>query len=185
MLGRNGGGFCAGFVAPGGGLVVPHKVDWVQFRIWRTYPVRAGSPSKNANATGWSAVIELQVFGDPKDVLTIPPEVLQRRKAVREAFAKLPKQSPYEKKATWQETMQAAREALVRWECQLDALASAIRAVAVAGVFPAEAAARIDREMRACGLKVAKPAPPAPPAPTGQALKVAAPTRSEAELAVA
>ena len=28
-------------------LLADGKVDWVEFRIWRTYPVKAGSPARN------------------------------------------------------------------------------------------------------------------------------------------
>jgi len=133
ILGTDGGGFYTYFARADGGPVVPHKADWVQFRIWRTYPVRAGQPAHNANAESWSAVIELEVLGDPKDAKVIPPEEKQRRERLRQILREAPKQPEYEKRATWQETMVAAREAILRWECHLDALAAEAAGVSIGG----------------------------------------------------
>ena len=116
ILGKNGGGFHTWFADSGGAPLVPEKVDWVEFRIWRTYNVQAGKPAKTKTPSSWSALIELEVYGDPDDVVLPSKEELARRAALR----KLPKQPPYEKKATWHETMVAAREAMLSWECTLD-----------------------------------------------------------------
>gem|GEM_PF-562969 len=118
ILGRNGGGFHTWFVEKGGGTLVPGKADWVEFRLWRTYSVEAGQPAKTDRPNGWSAIVELEVFGDEGDVVTPSKEELDRRAALKKA----PRQPAYEKKATWQETMIAAREGIVRWETELDLL---------------------------------------------------------------
>jgi len=120
VIGANRGGFHAWFRAKDGSDIVPGEADWVQFRIWRTYNVKAGSPAKAGNtAHGWASAIELEVLGHKDDVLVLSKEEIARRKALREA----PRKPNYEKKATWQETMVAAREAIVEWESLQDALA--------------------------------------------------------------
>ncbi len=118
ILGRDGGGFHTWFVEKAGGTLVPGKADWVQFRLWRTYSVEAGKPAKTDTPNGWSAIVELEVFGEETDVVLPSKEELARRAALKKA----PKQPVYEKKGTWQETMAAAREGILRWECELDAL---------------------------------------------------------------
>ncbi|NOZ21124.1 MAG: formylglycine-generating enzyme family protein [Planctomycetes bacterium] len=121
VIGKNGGGFHSYFVAKDGGELFPGKADWVQFRIWRTYNVKAGTPAKAGNtAASATAVIEIEVLGAKDDVLVLSKEEIERRKAIREA----PKKPAYEKKATWQETMVAAREAILEWECMQDKLAA-------------------------------------------------------------
>ena len=120
VIGADRGGFHSAFRPKDGGEIVPGKADWVQFRIWRTYNVKAGSPAKaNNTAQSWTALIELEVLGDEKDSIVLSPQELARRKAIRKA----PRKPSYEKKATWQETMVAAREAIVEWECLQDRLA--------------------------------------------------------------
>lgn len=119
ILGADGGGFLTVFADPKGDMLATTPVDWVQFRFWRTYPSRAGDAGKaETRAQGWCSLIEVQVLGDPDDEVKPSPEVLARREALRQ----LPKQPPYEKLATWQETMQTAREAIVDWEAQFDAV---------------------------------------------------------------
>ncbi|MBM4086256.1 MAG: hypothetical protein FJ272_15845, partial [Planctomycetes bacterium] len=110
ILGPNTGGFLTYFRAPGGELF-PGKADWVQFRIWRTYNEKAGAPAKDKNkAEGWSSVIEIEVLGDDKDVIDIPEDDLDRAQAMaQQALAKA-----YQKQATWQDTMVATREALMK-----------------------------------------------------------------------
>jgi formylglycine-generating enzyme required for sulfatase activity len=118
ILGRDGGGFHTSFVSREGGPLVPGKVDWVEFRIWRTLGGKAGQPAKTKIPGGWTAAIELEVLGDPKDVVVISAEEKARAAALRD----LGNRPPYEKKATWQDSMQASREALLRWECEIDRL---------------------------------------------------------------
>jgi len=119
IIGANGGGFHSYCRNKSGGALVPGKVDWIEFRIWPTYNVKAGQPGKSkTKATSATVVCELEVLGTADDVIVHTPEELARRKALREA----PHKPPYEKKATWQETMVAAREAMLRWETELDRL---------------------------------------------------------------
>ncbi|MBE3068754.1 MAG: hypothetical protein IMZ66_00800, partial [Planctomycetes bacterium] len=118
ILGTDGGGFHTWFAARDGGPLVAGQADWVEFRIWRAYPSKAGQPAKTKQFDGWSAVVELVVLGDPKDVVVVSPE----EKARAAALASMGNRPPYEKKATWQESMQASREALLKWECEIDQL---------------------------------------------------------------
>ena len=119
LIGANGGGFHSYFRNSPGGPLVPGKIDWVEFRIWPTYNVKAGQPGKaKTQANSATVVCELEVLGTSDNVITFTPEELARRKALREA----PRQPPYEKKTTWQKTMVASREAILRWETELDHL---------------------------------------------------------------
>jgi formylglycine-generating enzyme required for sulfatase activity len=67
ILGANGGGFCTTFIGMDGGALTPETVDWVQFRIYRTYKANAGSPARAKKADSWTSLIELQVLADPAD----------------------------------------------------------------------------------------------------------------------
>ncbi len=117
VIGPNSGGFHSAFKRKDGAPIVDGKVDWVQFRVWRTYNVKAGSPAKAQNAaSSWTSAIEFEVLGTADDVVKISPEELARRKAIRN----LPKAPKYKKKGTWQETMVAAHEAIVEWEIDED-----------------------------------------------------------------
>ena len=118
ILGKDGGGFHTSFVAANGGPLLAGKADWVEFRIWRTYPSKAGQAARTKNPSSATAGIELEVLGDPKDAVVISPEEKARIAVLREKGNK----PPYEKKATWQESMQASREALLKWECEIDEL---------------------------------------------------------------
>jgi len=121
-LGADRGGFHTYFADPKGGPIHP-KADWVEFRLWRTYGTRSGQTAKTAMASGWAAGIELEVYGAPGDVLKLSPLQIARREAMRKALdaaGRLPPQPPQEKKATWQETIQASREAILQWEIALD-----------------------------------------------------------------
>ncbi|NOZ21443.1 MAG: SUMF1/EgtB/PvdO family nonheme iron enzyme [Planctomycetes bacterium] len=121
VIGNNRGGFHSYFTAKDGGALVPGKADWVQFKIWRTYNVKAGSPAKARNmARSFTTVIELEVLGGENDVIKLTKEEIEHRDAIRKA----PKRPTYEKKATWQETMIAAREAVFEWESLQDRLAA-------------------------------------------------------------
>ncbi|MCL2624267.1 MAG: hypothetical protein FWD31_11440, partial [Planctomycetaceae bacterium] len=54
--------------ASGKPLFDGRKFDWVEFKIWQTYRVNAGSPAKAGNrANDWSAYTELQLIGNPDD----------------------------------------------------------------------------------------------------------------------
>ena len=118
LLGINHGGFHTYFRARDGGTLGPGPVDWVQFRIWNTYNRSTGTPAKAQNtADGWSSLIEIEVIGDEKDRIEIPEDDIERQEArFRQALAQT-----YRKKATWQETLLAVREALIRRWAQEDA----------------------------------------------------------------
>ncbi|MCL2118161.1 MAG: hypothetical protein FWH27_07010, partial [Planctomycetaceae bacterium] len=69
ILGANQGAVGTVFADTSGKpLLDGEKFDWVEFRIWQTYSVNAGSPAKAGNkANGWSAYTELQLIGNPDD----------------------------------------------------------------------------------------------------------------------
>ncbi len=69
ILGSNGGGFLSRFADKAGkALTGDEKYDWIEFRIWRSYPSKAGDPAKAASkASDWAAFLELQVLADPND----------------------------------------------------------------------------------------------------------------------
>jgi len=110
ILGNNTGGFHTYFRAGDGGDLAPGQADWVQFRLWNTYNQIAGRPAKALNgADGWSALVEVEILGDEGDVIEIPEDDIERQEVrTRQAMAQA-----YAKKATWQETLRAVREALI------------------------------------------------------------------------
>ena len=118
ILGNDGGGFHTSFAARDGGAILPAKADWVEFRVWRTYPVKAGLPAKTKTPQGWTAVVELEVLGEPGDVVVLTAEQKAKAAALRDRGDR----PPYVKMATWQETMLASREMLLQWECEIDQL---------------------------------------------------------------
>jgi hypothetical protein len=118
VIGPNAGGCHTRFADPSGDPLVPGKVDWVEFRIWRTLRLEAGQPAKTARADGAAAYIELQVLGTADDVFVLPPEEVARR----QALAQMPHEPPYEKQATARQTLIAGRETILAWEAQLDRL---------------------------------------------------------------
>ena len=143
ILGRNGGGYHTSFVDTKGGPLVPGKIDWVQFKIWRTYNVKAGQPAKTTTPSGASALIELEVLSEKNDTYVPSPEELARRRAVRDA----PKQPEFIEKPTWRETIVASRETLHEWECLHDKLATPVSVATfkpwhALGPLPGERAAR-------------------------------------------
>ena len=117
VLGRDSGGFHCRFRDDQGGPLLAGKVDWVQFRIWGTSGIRTGLASRTARAPA-SAYVELEVLGEASDIVRPPAEVVDYQKA----FEKAPKQPEFVKKATWQETLIANREALAQWESIHDGL---------------------------------------------------------------
>ena len=117
VIGPNSGGFHTWFERADGQALVA-KADWVQFRLWRTYNLKAGHRARSTDAEGWTAGIELEVWGAPDDVVVVSAADRARREALRQA----PREPRFEKKATWRETLEAGREELVRWETALDTL---------------------------------------------------------------
>lgn len=68
VVGGNGGGYMTSFEKADGSLLSDESYDWVEFRFWRTYNVKAGEPGKaKSAATDWGSVVETQVLGDPDD----------------------------------------------------------------------------------------------------------------------
>ncbi len=68
VVGGNGGGYMTSYEGANGGLIDDQTYDWIEFKLWRTYNVKAGEPGKaQSAATSWGSVVELQVLGDPND----------------------------------------------------------------------------------------------------------------------
>lgn len=115
VLGKNSGGFHAFFCDPSGGALVPGRVDWVQFRFWPTYSARAGAPAKAATkASSWTSLVELEILGDPDDVIWMPDMDI----AAREVRMARSLRRNYRKAATWQETLLRVCEAMDASESQ-------------------------------------------------------------------
>ena len=110
ILGPNTGGCHTFFRGAGGGNLTGGAVDWVEFRIWPAFQ-SAGLPGKAAGAAaGWTSLVELEVWGDTKDFVWVPADDFAKRDAlVEKAVAQ-----SYRKKATWQDSLVAARESVAR-----------------------------------------------------------------------
>ncbi|MCF0234116.1 MAG: hypothetical protein HUK22_03960, partial [Thermoguttaceae bacterium] len=68
VLGGNGGGFMTAYEKEDGSLLFDKTYDWIEFKFWRTYNVKAGEPGKAKSAAdSWGSMVELQVLGDPND----------------------------------------------------------------------------------------------------------------------
>jgi formylglycine-generating enzyme required for sulfatase activity len=69
ILGSNVGGFLSRFAdAAGKPVTGDKKYDWIEFKIWRTYPSKAGDPAKSGSkANSWASFLELQLLADPND----------------------------------------------------------------------------------------------------------------------
>ena len=119
VLGPNAGGFHTRFEQPDGTPLVD-RADWVEFRVWPTYKLRAGSPAHPQDAAGlsWCSAIEVEVLGAPGDVLSLSPEILARRAELK----RLPKNPPLLKRATWEQTLLDSRRAMLAWEKSHDDL---------------------------------------------------------------
>ena len=95
VLGKNGGGVMTTISDESGKpLFDGKKYDWVEFKLWRTYPNgQAGAPAKAGNrSNSWSAGIELQVLGDPNDPNLFASEQERQDYLARQAALKLKKQ---------------------------------------------------------------------------------------------
>jgi formylglycine-generating enzyme required for sulfatase activity len=119
IVGQDHGGFHTRFIDPQGRPLTAGKVDWVEFRIWRTYSERAGTPAKSNVPQGGSTWVEIEVLGEEHDVVVPSPAEIARQQAIRRA----PPQPAYVKRPTWRETVIANREALLAWESAQDELA--------------------------------------------------------------
>ena len=108
VLGRNNGGFYTFFR---GADLAGGAADWVEFRIWPTYPAGAGSPGKAAGgATSWASLVELEVWGDKKDFVWVPADDF----TILDALVEKAVAQSYQKKATWQDSLIFARESVAR-----------------------------------------------------------------------
>lgn len=70
VIGNNGGGVRTAFTDANGKLLFDgKKFDWIEFKIWRTYPNgTSGAPAKSGNrSNSWASVLELEVLADPSD----------------------------------------------------------------------------------------------------------------------
>jgi len=117
VIGPNAGGCFTRLADKSGGPLVPGKVDWVEFRIWRTHTVQAGEPARTGRG-GASVYVELAVLGTADDVVLPSPE----ERARRQALSSVPKEPAYEQKSTARESLIAGREAILDWEAALDRL---------------------------------------------------------------
>lgn len=115
VIGPNSGGFHSRFTNKDGSPLV-QKANWVQFTVWPTYKFIAGTPLENRGNADWCAGIELEVLGAPNDVIQLSEEVRKRR----ELLQKLPKDPPFDKLPTWEETLRKNRENIIAWEKTMD-----------------------------------------------------------------
>ena len=111
------------------------KADWVQFRIWRTYNLKAGHAARTTQAQGWTAGIELEIHGAKDDIIRIDPAELARRKAMREALKAIPRSPELIKTDNWWDSMVASREAVLAWETKIDRLLVAGSGVTFGGWY--------------------------------------------------
>ncbi|MDR2168575.1 MAG: SUMF1/EgtB/PvdO family nonheme iron enzyme [Planctomycetaceae bacterium] len=91
IIGPNIGGYLSRFATKNNQPVTgDKKYDWIEFKIWRTYPSKAGSPAKNNNKSdGWTAFLEIQLLADPNDPSIFATEKerqIWKNKFAREKF---------------------------------------------------------------------------------------------------
>ena len=69
IIGAGNGGYLSRIANQSGEtLFGEQQYDWIEFRIWRSYPTRVGDPAKGQSpANSWASFVELQVIGDPND----------------------------------------------------------------------------------------------------------------------
>ncbi|MDR1478291.1 MAG: SUMF1/EgtB/PvdO family nonheme iron enzyme [Planctomycetaceae bacterium] len=69
IIGHDIGGFLSRFADKNNQPVTgDKKYDWIEFKFWRTYPSKAGTPAKaNNKAVSWASILELQLIADPND----------------------------------------------------------------------------------------------------------------------
>jgi len=90
IIGSNSGGFLTTIAdASGKPISGNKKYDWIEFKIWRSYPSKVGDPAKEQNpANSWASFLELQVVGDENDPTLFDSQAekdawLARRAAVK------------------------------------------------------------------------------------------------------
>jgi formylglycine-generating enzyme required for sulfatase activity len=119
VIGPNAGGCHSRFADPHGGPLA--KADWVEFRFWPTLGLQAGEPAfaKRVTSPGAGVIVELEVLGAQNDLAAMSPEGI----AFRQILRTTPRQAEFVRRASWQETLVASREALLEWEGLQDYLA--------------------------------------------------------------
>lgn len=82
ILGAGSGGFLTDFLETEKGKFLA-KADWVEIRMWSTYPSKVGDPAKAKNpANSWASLLEVQILGDPEDLsASMSKEELDRLRA--------------------------------------------------------------------------------------------------------
>ena len=79
VVGRNNGAFMTA-IEPQSGVINDQEYDWIEFKLWRTYNVKAGEPGKDKSAANsWGSMLELQVLATP----TIPRFSVPKKNATR------------------------------------------------------------------------------------------------------
>ncbi|MBQ9813132.1 MAG: SUMF1/EgtB/PvdO family nonheme iron enzyme [Thermoguttaceae bacterium] len=67
VIGRDNGAFMSVIEAEEG-AINDQTYDWIEFKLWRTYNVKAGQPGKAKSAAdSWGSMLELQVLADVND----------------------------------------------------------------------------------------------------------------------
>ncbi len=69
IIGPGSGGFMTKIVDPSGKPITGDKrYDWIEFKLWKSYPTKVGDPAKaQSKANSWASYIELQVLADAED----------------------------------------------------------------------------------------------------------------------
>ncbi|MDR1483406.1 MAG: SUMF1/EgtB/PvdO family nonheme iron enzyme [Planctomycetaceae bacterium] len=91
IIGANSGGFVTHIKTKNNQPVTgDKKYDWVEFKIWRTYPSNAGNPAKsNSKAQNWASFLELQLLADTNDTSLFASETERRNWINRHAREKM------------------------------------------------------------------------------------------------
>ncbi|MBP5621389.1 MAG: SUMF1/EgtB/PvdO family nonheme iron enzyme, partial [Thermoguttaceae bacterium] len=67
VIGRDNGAFMY-IIEAEDGAIDDQTYDWIEFKLWRTYNVKAGQPGKAKSAAeSWGSMLELQVLADVND----------------------------------------------------------------------------------------------------------------------
>ncbi len=93
IIGADRGGFLTKIADASGKPISGDKqYDWVEFKIWRSYPSKVGDDAKaKSPAKDWASYIELQVVGDENDKTLFSSEAEKNAWLVQRAAAKFNK----------------------------------------------------------------------------------------------